>query len=158
MKYLKKKCRLVQINKKKNMKKFIATMVLSFFAIGMANAQSVLGKWKTIDDETGKAKSIVEIYESNGKIYGKVVEILTEKKDAKCNKCSGADKGKPIKGLVVIKGLQKDGDEYSGGKILDPNSGKEYKCVVKLDGAKKLSVRGYVGIQALGRTQTWHRQ
>ncbi|UUV20740.1 DUF2147 domain-containing protein [Paenimyroides aestuarii] len=139
------------------MKKVLATFVLTAFAAISMQAQTVTGKWKTIDDETGKAKSIVEISEKNGKIYGKVVEILTDKKDAKCDKCPGSDKGKPIKGLTIIKGLSKDGQEYSGGKIIDPSSGKEYKCLLKLNGADKLDVRGYIGIQALGRTQTWVR-
>ena len=139
------------------MKNVITTFVLTAFAALSMQAQTVTGKWKTIDDETGKAKSIVEISEKNGKLYGKVVEILTDKKDAKCDKCSGADKGKPIKGLTIIKGLSKDGKEYSGGTITDPSSGKEYRCVVKLNGTEKLDVRGYVGIQALGRTQTWVR-
>lgn len=139
------------------MKNTIVTFVLTVFAVMAIQAQSVTGKWKTIDDETGKAKSIVEISEKNGKMYGKVVEILTDKKDAKCDKCSGADKGKPVKGLTIIKGLKKDGSEYSGGTITDPSSGKEYKCVIKLNGTEKLDVRGYVGIQALGRTQTWVR-
>ncbi|SRR5690554_870710 len=124
----------------------------------MMQAQSVTGKWKTIDDETGEAKSIVEIYEKDGKIYGKVVEILNPaKKKAKCTECKGADKDKPIEGLVILKGLTKDGSEWSGGQILDPNKGKTYKCVVTLDGKDKLNVRGYVGISLIGRTQTWHR-
>lgn len=139
------------------MKNVLATLFLTAIATISMQAQSVTGKWKTIDDETGKAKSIVEITESKGKIYGKVVEILTEKKEAKCDKCTGADKGKPVKGLTIIKGLKKDGKEYSGGSITDPSSGKVYKCVVKLNGADKLDVRGYIGIQALGRTQTWIR-
>lgn len=139
------------------MKNVITTFVLAVFTALSVQAQTVTGKWKTIDDETGKPKSIVEISEKNGKIYGKVVEILTDKKDAKCDKCPGADKGKPIKGLTIIKGLSKDGKEYSGGTITDPSSGKEYKCALKLNGADKLDVRGYVGIQALGRTQTWVR-
>lgn len=122
------------------------------------NAQSVIGKWKTIDDKTGKAKSVVEIYESNGKIYGKVVEIFDPaKREKKCEKCDGADKNKPVLGLVVIKGLSKDGDEYNGGKIVDPETGSVYKCFVKLEGKDKLTVRGYMGIALIGRSQTWVR-
>jgi len=139
------------------MKNLVKVLAISLITIASVQAQKVTGKWKTIDDETGKAKSIVEITESNGKIYGKVIDILTDKKDAKCDKCPGADKGKPIKGLTIIKGLKKDGDSYSGGTIIDPSSGKEYKCAMKLNGTNKLDVRGYVGIQALGRTQTWVR-
>ena len=139
------------------MKKLIVTSVLTIFAVIGMQAQSVIGKWKTIDDHTGEAKSIVEISEKNGKIYGKVLKILTDKKDAKCDKCPGADKGKPIEGLTIIKGLKKDGSSYSGGTIMDPGTGKEYKCAIKLNGSDKLDVRGYIGIQALGRTQIWIR-
>lgn len=138
-----------------------AVLTILFVAVaGMftAAAQGVTGRWKTIDDETGQAKSIVEIYEKDGKVYGKVVEILNPaKKNAKCTKCEGADKDKPIEGLVIIKGLEKDGDEYTDGDILDPNKGKLYSCTIKLDGKDKLNVRGYMGISMLGRSQTWHR-
>lgn len=141
------------------MKKAIFTFLLIAVAgIFSVSAQGVVGKWKTIDDETGQAKSIVEIYEQNGKIYGKVVEILNPaKKEAKCTKCKGADKDKPIDGLIIIKGLTKDGDEYTDGDILDPNKGKLYSCTIKLDGKDKLDVRGYMGISLLGRSQTWTR-
>lgn len=133
----------------------LACLFMSVFAV---NAQSVMGKWKTFDDETGDAKSIVHITERDGKIYGKVVEILNPaKKDAKCMNCSGADKDKPVLGLEILKGLSKDGGEYNGGKILDPSKGKLYKCTVSLDGKDKLKVRGYVGFSLLGRTQTWTR-
>ena len=118
--------------------------------------QSPVGTWKTIDDETGKEKSYVEIYEKDGKLYGKVSKILTKgKEDAKCDKCSGALKNKPIQNMVILYDLKKSGNEWTGGKILDPNSGKEYKATVKLNGKDKLDVRGYVGISLVGRTQTW---
>ncbi|MGG5506075.1 MULTISPECIES: DUF2147 domain-containing protein [unclassified Myroides] len=120
------------------------------------NAQSIVGKWKTFDDQTGDAKSIVEISEKGGKYHGKVIEILNPaKKDSKCEKCPGDDKGKPIEGLTIIKNLTKKGEEYSGGTIIDPQSGKEYKCSIKTNGKTKLEVRGYVGISLIGRTQTW---
>src|SRR5690606_11836653 len=81
---------------KKRMKNVLATLVLTVLTVFTIQAQTITGKWKTIDDETGEAKSIVEITEKNGKYYGKILEILTDKKDAKCDKCPGADKGKPI--------------------------------------------------------------
>src|SRR5690606_12271117 len=138
------------------MKKSIALLVFMLCSFG-AFSQSFTGKWKTIDDKTGEEKSIVEIYEQNGKLYGKVIEILTANKDAKCEKCKGNNKGKPIKGMVIIKDLEKDDDAYSDGTIIDPNSGKEYKCAMELDGSNQLEVRGYIGIQALGRSQSWVR-
>ncbi|MAP81411.1 MAG: hypothetical protein CL526_10020 [Aequorivita sp.] len=140
------------------MKKILLTFSLVVLTVFTSSAQDVFGKWKTFDDETGEAKSIVEIYEENGKVFGKVVEILNPaKKDAICTKCPGKDKGEPILGLVIIKDLEKDGDEYNDGTIMDPNNGKIYKCFIELDGANKLDVRGYIGFSLLGRTQTWTR-
>lgn len=121
-------------------------------------SQSVLGKWKTVDDVTGKERGVVEIYEHNGKVYGKIIEILDPKhKDKKCVLCEGDDKNKPILGMNFIRGLKKEGNEYSGGKILDPQNGKLYKCYITLENSDKLKVRGYIGISLFGRTQYWYR-
>lgn len=134
-------------------------MLVLFISMALySQNQSVIGKWKTIDDQTGKAKSIVEIYERSGKIYGKIIDILVaDKKKSLCINCSGGEKNKPIIGLVIIKGLTKSGKEYHAGKILDPTSGKLYKCFLALDGNDKLKVRGYIGLSLFGRTQTWNR-
>ena len=141
------------------MKKSIVFSLVVFFAmIFNAQSQSVLGKWKTIDDATGQAKSIVEVYEKSGKVYGKIIEILNpEKRKSLCTKCVGEDKNTPILGLVIIKDLVKDGNEYNDSKILDPLKGEEYKCFITLDGKDKLKVRGFVGVSLFGRTQYWYR-
>ncbi|MES2574991.1 MAG: DUF2147 domain-containing protein [Bacteroidota bacterium] len=139
-------------------KKTIYSIVLFFLVTFFAQSQTVIGKWKTIDDETGKARSIVEIYEKSGKIYGKVIDILEpENKKRVCSNCSDNDKGKPILGMIIIKGLSKEGSEYTDGKILDPQNGKLYKCFITLETKDKLKVRGYIGISLLGRTQYWYR-
>ena len=139
-------------------KKLLFSTAIFLMAIFTGHSQSVLGKWKTIDDETGKEKSIVEIYEHSGKIYGKVIEILQhENKKRTCTECSGEDKNKPVLGLTIIKGLKKEGQEYSSGKILDPKNGKLYSCVIALENPNKLKVRGFVGFSFIGRTQYWHR-
>lgn len=140
------------------MKNWMLAIGVFFITLSSIQAQSVIGKWKTIDEETGEAKSIVEIYEKSGKIYGKVVDILRadHKKDV-CSKCEGAETNKPILGMIIINGLKKDGSEYSGGTILDPTNGKKYKCYITLDSADKLKLRGYVGISIMGRTQYWAR-
>lgn len=134
--------------------------LLTFFSVFFCTySQSVTGKWKTIDDKTGDAKSVVEIFELNGKIYGKIIDIYNEsKRNAKCEKCSGEDKNKQVLGLTIIKGLSKDGDEFSGGKITDPQTGSTYKCILKLKTKDKLEVRGYMGISIMGRSQFWVRQ
>jgi uncharacterized protein (DUF2147 family) len=119
---------------------------------------TVIGKWKTIDDHTGKPKSIVEIFEKNQKIYGRVIEIFDPKRrNSVCQNCEGEDANKPINGLIIIKGLIKDGDEYNEGKILDPENGKLYNCYITLETPDKLKVRGFVGISLIGRTQYWIR-
>ncbi len=123
-----------------------------------AYSQTIFGKWKTIDDETQKAKSIVEIYEKDGKVYAKILTLLDEsKKGSLCTECSGKNKNQSIEGLVIINGLKKDGDEWNGGKILDPKTGKKYKCYISLENENKLKVRGYIGFALLGRTQYWQR-
>lgn len=125
-------------------------------------AASVVGVWKTIDDETGKAKSHVKIYKAkNGKYYGKIVKLLNrgadEDKDPSCDVCPEGDyrHGQKIIGMKIVSGLEKDGDEYNGGTILDPKSGKIYTCKIWTSGSDKLKVRGYAG--PFFRTQTWHR-
>lgn len=136
----------------------IITFALVAFATLTLQAQDVFGKWKTIDDTSGEAKSIVEIYEEEGKVYGKIIELINPKKEnPKCNNCPGADKDKPLIGLEFMKGLEKDGDEYNSGKILDPLNGKLYKCYITLDEKDVLKVRGYIGFSLLGRTQYWYR-
>lgn len=138
--------------------KGILIMILSFVWAGVTAQNAFLGKWKAIDDETGKALAVIDVFEKNKKLYGKVVDILNPKsKGVHCTKCEGEDQNKPVLGMVVLKGLEKDGDEYNGGKILDPKSGKVYKCYITLEDDHKLKVRGYVGFSLFGRTQYWHR-
>ena len=138
--------------------KQLFTLLFCITAMTSMQSQSVIGKWKTIDDATGEAKSIVEVFSKSGKIYAKVVDILDPAtKNNLCKQCSGEDKNKPILGLTIIKGLSKDGSEYNSGEILDPKNGKLYKCALALESKDKLKVRGYIGFSLLGRTQYWHR-
>lgn len=135
---------------------------LAAFAAQAADTSPV-GRWQTIDDETGKPKSIVQIEQAaNGTLSGKVVEILQSNHgpNPMCDKCDGERKGKPIKGMTILWGLKPDGAAvWDGGSVLDPAKGKTYKAKVTLtDGGKKLQMRGYIGIEALGRTQTWIRE
>ncbi|PKP13602.1 MAG: DUF2147 domain-containing protein [Bacteroidetes bacterium HGW-Bacteroidetes-3] len=132
----------------------IFILILSF----NSHSQSIIGNWKTIDDETGKERSIVEIYQVEGKIYAKIIKLLEKGEENKvCEKCKGDNKNKPLKGMVIINGLTKDGDEWNGGRILDPKTGNEYKCYLTLENPDKLKVRGYLGFALLGRTQYWHK-
>lgn len=117
------------------------------------------GMWKTIDDETGKPKSIVKIFTEDGVVKGKILDLINPKEpDPKCDKCEGAKKDQPVKGMEIIWGMKKNDDEWSGGEILDPKNGKTYGCKMRLvEKGTQLEVRGFLGISLLGRTQTWHR-
>jgi len=140
------------------MKVFFTLIITCFFSLAL-NAQSVFGKWKTIDDETGEAKSVVEIYQQNEKVYGKIIKLFRqpgENPDPLCDECPEDDpryKQKVI-GMEIIKGLEKDGDEYVGGTVLKPDEGKIYKCKIWIEDGK-LKIRGYWGL--FYRTQTWVR-
>lgn len=139
-------------------KLFVSLLMFAVIGTISVSAQTVFGKWKTIDDETGLEKSIVEIYQKDGKVYGKVLQVLEKGKENKvCDECKGDKKNKPVKGMIIVEGLKKDGNEYSGGTILDPKNGKEYKCYITLEEVNKLKVRGFIGFALLGRTQYWHR-
>lgn len=118
---------------------------------------SITGTWKTIDDVTGEAKSHVEIYEMDGAYYGKIVKLLRDNAASICESCKGAKKNQPLIGLVVMDGLTKQDDSWGKGTIMDPENGKTYKCKISFEDEDKLKVRGYIGIEALGRNQYWTR-
>jgi uncharacterized protein (DUF2147 family) len=139
------------------------TLAAAFVALPVrANETSPTGLWKNVDDATGKPRGLIRITESHGVLEGKIEKVFlspTENPNPKCEKCEGPNKGTPVVGLVVLSGLTKQGDEYAGGEILDPDNGKVYRSKLRLiDGGKKLSVRGYIGVPMLGRSQTWVRQ
>ncbi|TWI63628.1 uncharacterized protein (DUF2147 family) [Pseudoduganella lurida] len=141
-----------------------ALLPLALFAFALpalADAGSPVGLWQSIDDHTGRPKAEIRISEANGVLQGRIEKLYrpagTDPNPA-CARCEGANQGKPIVGLAIINGMKQDGDGYAGGTILDPENGKVYKSTMKLsDGGKKLEVRGYVGMPAFGRSQTWVR-
>ena len=144
----------------KTIKTYVLFLGLLLLSVPLSQAQNILGQWKTVDDETGKTKSIVELYNDNGKIYGKIVKLLLpEDKGKLCIKCTGEDYNQPIEGLVIAKSLTKDGDSnnYEGGTIFDPQKGKQYKCKMWIDkdSPNTLNVRGYIAF--FYRTQKWYR-
>lgn len=142
------------------MRNLLLTTLFLLGGLLTMNAQySIVGKWKTTDDKTGDAKAIVEIKESKGQYTGKIISIFDpEKKDATCENCPGQEAVKKYVGLTILKNMVKDGDEYTGGTIMDPESGIEYKCTLKLVGYSKLEVKGSVSILLLGKSQTWTKQ
>lgn len=141
---------------------FGAALAAGLFAPIAASAQSLdspVGLWRNIDDETRQSKALIRIVEQGGALVGRIEKILTQQADAVCEKCTDERKGKPVQGMTILTGLKRDGDEWTGGEILDPNNGKVYKAKARLaDGGRKLDVRGFVGIALVGRTQTWVRE
>jgi len=134
-------------------------LLILFFLPSLTYGQSVLGTWATYDDVTGEKKSHVEIYERNGKIYGKIIQLFLGPEDPEDPKCKECDEDDPrynqrIMGMEIIQGLEKDGDEYADGTVLDPENGSVYKCKLWIEG-ENLVLRGYIGFSLLGRSQTW---
>ncbi|MEC8886902.1 MAG: DUF2147 domain-containing protein [Pseudomonadota bacterium] len=132
-----------------------SVLVTSAFAADLNNTQ-----WKTVDDETGKAKALVEFSKSsNGTYTATIKKLLDPKAKTVCTECSGSQKNKPMEGLNIVQNLKLDkGNKYTGGTILDPKSGKTYKMNAEMaSNGKTLKVRGYIGVAALGRNQTWYR-
>ncbi|MBB1472316.1 DUF2147 domain-containing protein [Luteimonas sp. MC1782] len=133
-------------------------ILLAMMLASPAIAADAVGRWKTIDDETGKVKSIVEITEAGGKLSGRVVDILHSDRgpNPACDECDGANKGKPIKGMTILWGLKPDSGEWTGGHILDPAKGKTYKAKAKLIDDNRLGVSGCVAF--ICREQVWVRE
>jgi len=140
------------------MKWLLLTLLMTTTMV--VKAQSCVGTWITIDDETGKKKSKVELYKKDSKLYGKIVYLYPREgreENPKCKKCTDDRKNQPLMGLQIVRGLEWDGGEWEDGTICDPENGKVYTCALWLDSDNKdrLNVRGYMG--PFFRTQTWIR-
>jgi uncharacterized protein (DUF2147 family) len=141
------------------MKITVFSLFLVFFQ-NFAFAQAeISGKWKSFDDETLEAKSVVDIYEKGGKYYGKIIRLFRkpeEDPDPICTECAPEDLrfNKKVIGMEILKDMEKIGTEFSEGTILDPKNGKIYKCKIWIEGSD-LKLRGYWG--PFFRTQTWKR-
>jgi uncharacterized protein (DUF2147 family) len=126
---------------------------------GAANTTPV-GVWKTVDDKTRQPRGLVRIFERNGELVAVVETSFNPKElDDVCDKCTDERKNQKVIGMEIVRGMRKKGSEYSGGEILDPDTGSIYKCRMVLeDGGRRLVVRGFIGISMLGRSQVWYRE
>tara|TARA_Y100000022_G_C13056423_1_gene286835 strand:+ start:28 stop:450 length:423 start_codon:yes stop_codon:yes gene_type:complete len=130
-----------------------------YILINSFQSNEIEDVWITQDDETGKKKSEVLLYKNNGKLYGKIINLLLEEDKGKiCINCKGENKNLPIEGMVIVEGLKLNGKTWEEGTILDPKSGKTYSCYITFDDDNTLKVRGYIGFSLLGRTQKWIRK
>jgi uncharacterized protein (DUF2147 family) len=140
------------------MKRLLFAAFLALFTMCMATAQSVVGTWKTIDDETNSAKSHIELtLSADGVLTGKVIKLLAKPETTVCDKCTGALKDKLVIGMDVLQNMKEKDGYYQGGTILDPTNGKTYKCKLwlKSGDGNTLEVRGSLG--PFYRTQKWYR-
>lgn len=139
--------------------KLILTVSCAALTISLSAQNSPLGFWKTVDDNTGETRSEMELYvNAEGEIEGKIHKLLDTDSPETCDLCPGDKKDAKLVGMVIMWGLEEDGDQWDGGRIMDPENGKTYKCYIELESEEKLKVRGYIGISALGRTQYWYRK
>ncbi|MBK6932476.1 MAG: DUF2147 domain-containing protein [Saprospirales bacterium] len=135
----------------------LACWLLLTAMAAMLQAQSPAGTWKTIDDDTGEAKSHVQLYIQDGQLFGKVVKLLKSSPDRKCDKCPGERRNQPVLQMVILENMQPKGGYWQSGRILDPEKGKWYTCKLwlKEGDPNVLVVRGYLG--PFYRTQYWYR-
>ena len=142
------------------MKKIFAAVLGMALAVPAFAQVSPVGLWRSQDDKTGEAKAEIRISEAANGLSGRIEKTL--KKGAEnhpnCTECKDDRKDKPMVGLEIIRGGKKEADKevWSGGKIIDPENGKEYRAsFTPVEGGAKLEVRGYLG--PFWRTQTWQR-
>lgn len=144
-------------------RKYLVLFALFCLLPATALAQhSPIGRWRSIDDATGKPKAVIEVSEAgNGTLSAKIVQLIdtSDGPNPLCDECSGARHNKPILGMTIAWGLKLQGKAWGGGRILDPENGKEYSVkMTPIAGGRKLEVRGFLGVALLGRTQTWLRE
>lgn len=123
-------------------------------------APTPIGLWKTIDDKTGQPRGIVRVYEADGRYFARIERNLKPGEEGrKCIACTDEHNDQPLVGLVLMRNVKLESGEYSGGDILDPNTGSVYHCTFKLeDQGNTMTVRGYLGVSLFGRTQMWLRE
>lgn len=139
------------------MKNLLFTVILAFFVNSVIAQNSIVGTWKTIDDNSGKPRSVVEIYKQGDRYFGKVLKTFPnpgEDPDPICDLCSDERKDKKVIGMEIIQDMRLEDDEYVGGEILDPENGKIYRCKLWIED-NVLNVRGYVAF--FYRTQKWYK-
>lgn len=139
----------------------VALLVLGHSTGAVSAQPSPVGFWTTVSDDDGRPTAVVEISERDGELSGVVRALLVpaDHDDSLCGRCSGARRNQPIVGLEILSHMRPDGSEWSGGEVLDPESGRSYRAIMHLeDDGRRLVVRGYIGRPLFGRSQSWYRR
>ncbi|RZF50433.1 DUF2147 domain-containing protein [Acinetobacter halotolerans] len=135
------------------------------FASTTTFAAAIEGYWKSIEERTGQQLSIIEIRKGdNGQFNGKIVYRYPNAHGislSNCTKCPAPHTNKPLVGLEILSGFRQDPNDpnaYVDGLVLEATSGRVYKGKGVVSGeGKRLRMRGYMGVSALGRTVVWIR-
>lgn len=134
---------------------FIGLLYISYYCL----QSQVTGFWKVTDEKDGVVKSIMNVYEQDGKYHARVHRLLPTSKRTHCEKCTESLKDKPLTGMIIINNLTKGDNEGTDGTVLNPATGKSYSCYIQLVAPDKLKLRGYVlGMPVLGKTMYWLRE
>jgi len=138
----------------------LSTTDLAGAAGASSDLRSPVGTWKTIDDKTGQARSVVRIYEQGGTLFARIERTLVPGDETRtCTKCTDDRKDQPLIGLVFMRSMKGVDGAFQDGDILDPDNGSIYRCKLRLEsGGTKLKVRGFIGVSLFGRSQTWERE
>jgi uncharacterized protein (DUF2147 family) len=135
--------------------------LLSLSAVGHAAAASPIGLWQAVDPDSGKPTGWFAVTEHDGVYDGTLVKMFLrpgQDPNVVCSQCTDDRHNKPWLGLQIIRGMQRDGDQYDGGTILDPRDGNVYDAMMQVSAdGQTLTVRGFLGISFLGRNQYWTR-
>ena len=136
-----------------------AAMAVAIGDPAFAADGSPVGVWRTFSDKDGLESGRVEIAEHDGVLSGRVVGVVDPaKRDKNCIKCTDDRRDQKVMGLEILRGMRPDGARWDGGQILDPEEGKTYRCLMRLeDGGRTLVVRGFIGLAMFGRSQRWLR-
>jgi uncharacterized protein (DUF2147 family) len=138
-----------------------ALLLVPTLVLAQADGGTPVGLWRTIDDATGKPRALVRVFEKEGRLFGRIEKGLPGSggsPDEVCDLCTDERRGLPKIGLIIIRNMQREGDEWTGGDILDPDNGKVYRCRLRVvDDNRTLEVRGFIGFSIFGRTQAWER-
>lgn len=149
------------MNIDKKLKSVLAIAVLAWATVPAVAQDTPVGLWKTIDDDGKTVKTLIRISESGGVLSGTIEKLLDPKAATVCTKCTDDRKDKPVVGMAIIRGIQRNAGDatlWDGGEVLDPENGSAYRLRLRpADGGKRLEVRGFIGVPMIGRSQTWVR-